>query len=194
MADSNSGGIKLEKFLTAEAMITPGIAGSTVMTITNVLAPTFAWPQAWIALGLSFMVGLVLVRGDGGVIPKSVFYVLNSLVVFTVAFGTNSTALALKQTPSVALALVGSAYAQDAAVDLVALQTEIDQLGAQYDSLTAAIETARQNNASAAEIDALVAQQQAIDAQRAGAIARLVSSVQSVQTQQADQFFSPWKF
>jgi hypothetical protein len=133
---------------------------------------------------------------EQGVIAKIVFYVLNSLVVFAVAFGTNGTAVALRQPAVAALAIIGPALAQGATADLAALQAEIDRLGAQYDSLTAAIETARRSNASAAEIDSLVAQQKAIDAQRAAAIAKLVEAAQkpsNVQTP-TGQFFTPWKF
>lgn len=197
MSQSDSAGsVKLEKFLTPEAMLTPGIAGSTVMAITNVLAPTFAWPQAWIALGLSFTVGLLLLRAEQGLLPKVVFYVLNSLVVFTVAFGTNSTGLAVNRTQVTAFSIIGPAIAQDAATDLVALQTQINDLSTQFDSLTVRIGAARQANAPAAEIDALIAEQKTIDDQRTALLGKLVDSAMQAQQIQAPagSFFSQWKF
>ena len=85
----------IEKFVTPESMLTPGLAGGMTMGITNALAFQFALnaPQpALIALVLSFVFGLcVFVSGKPGKRAfKLLFWVVNSLVIFTVAAGSNS--------------------------------------------------------------------------------------------------------
>ncbi len=85
----------IEKFVTPESMLTPGLAGGMTMGITNALAFQFALnaPQpALIALVLSFLFGLcVFVSGKPGKRAfKLLFWVVNSLVIFTVAAGSNS--------------------------------------------------------------------------------------------------------
>lgn len=55
-------GRSISQFLTPEAMVTPGVAGSLTMLITNALATSLAFPRAWTGLVLSFICGsLVLV-------------------------------------------------------------------------------------------------------------------------------------
>ena len=85
----------IEKFVTPESMLTPGLAGGMTMGITNALAFQFALnaPQpALIALVLSFVFGLcVFVSAKPGKRAfKLLFWVVNSLVIFTVAAGSNS--------------------------------------------------------------------------------------------------------
>ena len=65
MTDSNSqnnspANNPLAQFLTPEAMLTPGVAGSLTMMITNALTLNFAMPRAWVGLGLSFIFGLLV--------------------------------------------------------------------------------------------------------------------------------------
>lgn len=80
----------LDEFLNPKSMITPGIAGGVVMLITNTLCLQF--PEVtprWIGILLSFIVGLLaLVAGEIPKWQRSVYYVLNSLVIFAVAIGT----------------------------------------------------------------------------------------------------------
>lgn len=79
----------LDSFLTPEAMLTPGVAGAMTMMITNALAQNFELPRAYIGLALSFTMGLLVLVAAKALIPKIVFYVLNSLVIFCVAAGAN---------------------------------------------------------------------------------------------------------
>jgi hypothetical protein len=118
----------IDKFVTPESMLTPGLAGGMTMGITNALAFQFALdaPQpAAIALALSFVFGLCVFSaksGRRGV--KALFWVVNSLVIFTVAAGSNSLGVAASSAkvsaaaPATARAwiegLVPSAHAQSA--------------------------------------------------------------------------------
>jgi hypothetical protein len=80
----------MDSFIDAKSMLTPGVAGTIVMLVTNALANTFSLPGKWVALLLSFVCGL-LVFGDKKlkVGPRIAFYVLNSLIVFATAVGAN---------------------------------------------------------------------------------------------------------
>jgi hypothetical protein len=84
----------MEKFLTPESMLTPGLAGGMTMGITNALAMQFALVApgpALIALALSFVFGLCVFSSKSAKrAAKLLFWVVNSLVIFTVASGSNS--------------------------------------------------------------------------------------------------------
>ena len=54
----------LAQFLTPEAMLTPGVAGSLTMMITNALTQNFAMPRAWVGLALS-LAGIFLASLKG---------------------------------------------------------------------------------------------------------------------------------
>ena len=70
-------------------MITPGAAGATIMFLVNGLAYPFPeLPQRWVALGLSFLVGIMVFSApELKRSIRAVFYVLNSLLIFVVSFG-----------------------------------------------------------------------------------------------------------
>ena len=63
----------ISQFLTPEAMLTPGVAGSLAMMITNALAVNFNAPRAWTGLVLSFVFGLLVL---GSRLIKSTIQVL----------------------------------------------------------------------------------------------------------------------
>jgi hypothetical protein len=74
-------------------MTTPGIAGGLVMVITNALALKFDFGQylAHTVLLLSFIVGLVVFKDlSARWYEKIAFYILNSLIIFSIATGTNT--------------------------------------------------------------------------------------------------------
>ena len=81
-------------FLNPNSMLTPGAAGAMAMTIANTFAGAFKMSEPWpalVALGISFMFGLLVLSAKATPIwQKLVYYVLNSLVIFTVATGSNS--------------------------------------------------------------------------------------------------------
>lgn len=114
----------MEKFLTPESMLTPGLAGGMTMGITNALAFQFgliAPGPAFIALTLSFLFGLcvfVSSRKSARAV-KLLFWVINSLVIFTVAAGSNALGMVVPTVPPKQLAsravemLVATAHAQE---------------------------------------------------------------------------------
>jgi hypothetical protein len=83
-----------KEFLNPSSMLTPGLAGGMTMAITNVLARQFdlvAPGPAWLGLGLSFLFGLLVwMSQEVSQLKRVVLYVLNSLVIFVVAVGSNS--------------------------------------------------------------------------------------------------------
>lgn len=114
----------MEKFLTPESMLTPGLAGGMTMGITNALAFQFgllAPGPALIALTLSFLFGLcVFVSSKKSArVVKLLFWVINSLVIFTVAAGSNALGMVATMAPPSQLAsrvvemLVATARAEE---------------------------------------------------------------------------------
>lgn len=92
-ADSTQGQ-RGSQFLNPNSMLTPGVAGATSMAITNVLTNHFnfgAVLPVHIALIFSFLFGLlVIASGSMAIWKRAIYYVLNSLIIFTVAVGSNS--------------------------------------------------------------------------------------------------------
>ena len=85
---------KFNEFLNPKSMLTPGLCGALIMTITNALGTSFAVVgigRTFISLGLSFLLGsLVFAAQVKSFWQKFVLYLLNSLVIFSMAAGTNS--------------------------------------------------------------------------------------------------------
>jgi hypothetical protein len=114
-----------KEFLNPSSMLTPGLAGGMTMGITNVMAAQFSLippGTAWLGLGLSFLFGLLVwVNQDVSRLKRLVFYVLNSLVIFVVAMGSNTVGGAVSGKAVAAAAagltdvLVPSAFAQSKA-------------------------------------------------------------------------------
>lgn len=81
----------MDNFFNARSMLTPGIAGATAMMITSSLVAAFRLPGSYVALGISLLLGLVAMSDDSIRVPQRIiFYVLNSLVIFSMAFGLNA--------------------------------------------------------------------------------------------------------
>src|SRR6266576_2614428 len=91
MANSEDKG---SDFLNPKSMLTPGACGAIVMGITNALATNLnlhGSSRMLLCLGLSFLIGtLVFAAGIKQVWQKLVFYVFNSLIIFTMGAGVNS--------------------------------------------------------------------------------------------------------
>src|SRR2546430_7517418 len=83
-------------------MLTPGIAGGVTMLIANALWVAFSLPPRWTSRGLSFGVGLLGFVAKGGVPAwqRAVYYVLNSLIIFSVSIGTNYVGVGLTHAPA----------------------------------------------------------------------------------------------
>ena len=93
---------RVDEFLQPKAMLTPGIAGGVTMLIANALWVSFALPPRWTSLVLSFLVGLLVFVAKGGVPvwQRAVYYVLNSLIIFSVSIGTNYVGVGLTYPPA----------------------------------------------------------------------------------------------
>ncbi|HSL84329.1 MAG TPA: hypothetical protein VLF66_16265 [Thermoanaerobaculia bacterium] len=90
---------EFKDFLSSKSMLTPGIAGGVSMLITNALHSQLGLPAVWVALALSFLLG-ALVLGDKSTAgwQKPIFYLLNSLIIFAMATGANTGAVAAVET------------------------------------------------------------------------------------------------
>ncbi len=179
---ANSGGNAqggFQQFLTPEAMLTPGIAGSLTMMITNALAQNFGAPRAWAGIGLSFVFGLLVLVSSKSLVQRAVFYVLNSLVIFCVAAGASGIGAS---THVEALLPIGPAFAQ------TKTGPSTDAAIAHCANLSASIATAQKNGASNDQILALVKPCQDVS--------RVVQENRQTNTNvdTTKRFFAPWKF
>jgi hypothetical protein len=89
-ADTKSAG-SFAEFLNPNSMITPGAAGAFTMVITNTLCQQFALlPPNWTGLAVSFMFGAVVFGYAAGLLTRVMYFVINSLIIFVVAHGSNA--------------------------------------------------------------------------------------------------------
>jgi hypothetical protein len=81
----------LDEFLNPKSMLTPGLAGALTMFITNSLAKQFGLAPNYTGLVISFLIGLLVFFSQINIaLPaRFLYYVLNSLVIFSVAMGAN---------------------------------------------------------------------------------------------------------
>lgn len=81
----------IDQFLQPQSMVTPGLLGTVAMFGTNTLCEAFPGvAPVHVALGLSFFFGVVTIVKTTTLIEKAVYYVVNSLIILSMAFGTNS--------------------------------------------------------------------------------------------------------
>lgn len=179
----NSDGNPVSQFLTPEAMLTPGVAGSLTMMITNALTQNFEMPRAWVGLGLSFIFGLLVLASTRSLLQKVVFYVLNSLVIFCVAAGANGIGAGTAQHAS--LSLTSTAFAQAAPSPTASQQEKLDYCS----NLSATVAAAQKANAPAEKIVELTKPCQELTRDLAKG-----SAGQSEPASAQKPFFSPWKF
>lgn len=136
----------MQEFINPKSMLTPGVAGSLTMFLVNGVA--FQFPEVsprYLALFLSFLIGSIVwfseVRGKLLIPQKVVYWILNSLVIFVVGFGTanwaaDATAGASNaEVPHVQLLpLVSTAFAQSASPQASPPSTGSDQGQATIDN------------------------------------------------------------
>ena len=94
---------KVDEFLQPKAMLTPGIAGGVTMLIANALWVAFSLPPRWTSLVLSFVLGLLVFVAKGGSVPlwqRAIYYLLNSLIIFSVSIGTNYVGVGVTHPPA----------------------------------------------------------------------------------------------
>lgn len=86
----------MDDFANAKASLTPGAAGAATMVLTATLVSAFDLPASLTALIISFLMGVAWVLMAETPIrwaQKIVLCTLNSLTIFSVAYGLNSAAL-----------------------------------------------------------------------------------------------------
>jgi hypothetical protein len=172
-------------------MLTPGIAGSLTMMIANTLSAALGWPPSSVGLVFSFLLGTLLVASGVGLWSKIVYYVVNSLIIFCMAFGTaNIAANAGTRDPSglgAAFSLIGSAYAGEAVSDNgTAKSATLTQA-----EVTALLEALKEATATKDPNDpAAIAAREQI----AKALQELRSPAPAVQNTASRPFFQQWKF
>ncbi len=106
----------MRDFLNPKSMITPGIAGTLMMFITNAIINAFPEIEGrYIALIISFMIGAVTITATRiPVWQRLIYYMLNSFIIFAVGTGTTNIGANWekpKQAPSISF--VSSAFAQN---------------------------------------------------------------------------------
>jgi choline-glycine betaine transporter len=106
---------QFQDFLNPRSMLTPGFAGGLTVLINNALAGAFGLPGNYLgysALAISALFATLVLTAGVPLIQRIVFYVLNTLIIFCVAMGSNSTVRELRNTSATtALMLVAPAYA-----------------------------------------------------------------------------------
>jgi hypothetical protein len=79
------------QFLNSKSMLTPGVAGAMVMLIANSLGQQFDMPLRWTAIALAFVMGtIVFADKTAPAWQRAVLYLLNSLLIFSIAVGSNT--------------------------------------------------------------------------------------------------------
>ena len=91
--------LNVDDFLKPESMTTPGLAGGVAMLITNTLNYQFGAVQNYTCLILSFLLGtLVFAATERSRVKKWVLYLINSLIIFSMAMGTNAVGVKISNT------------------------------------------------------------------------------------------------
>jgi hypothetical protein len=91
----------IKEFVNPKSMLTPGVAGAVVMAIANSLWVTFGLPQAWTGLLVSLLLGLLVAGGMAAPMwQRTVYCVLNALVIFSMSIGSNSVGVKAVDAPT----------------------------------------------------------------------------------------------
>jgi hypothetical protein len=90
----------LNEFLNPKSMVTPGVAGALTMAITNSLFVNFGGSRAWIGVLVSSLFALLTVAATAmSIWQRCIFFILNTLIIFTMALGSNSAGNAISSPP-----------------------------------------------------------------------------------------------
>jgi hypothetical protein len=189
---NNANGNSIQDFLTPEAMLTPGVAGSMTMMITNALATNFDMPRAWLGLGLSFVFGLLVLVSTKALLLKALFYVLNSLVIFCVAVGANGLGTGGAPVQGHTLLFgIAPAYAQTTTAPATSTQN-IEHCA----NISATVDAAQKRGASSDQVLDLIRPCQSLSQdllQKKNASIPSSAEINS-DAKVSAKFFSPWKF
>lgn len=149
-----------DKFLTPEAMLTPGAAGGITMLISNALANNIWGNPSYIGLAISFLFGS-LVLASSSRLPislRAIYYILNSLIIFCVAFGSGNLVASKghgsTSNGSTSMSLFSPAYADESSSDFQALLDKYSKINSEYKNKSATLDALQKKGAPQAEIDA----------------------------------------
>lgn len=83
----------MDQWLSPNSLLTPGIAGGVILLICNTLWAQFALPPKYTGLAASALFGVVVVYTiKANLFIRVVYWILNSLIVFSVATGGTTVA------------------------------------------------------------------------------------------------------
>jgi hypothetical protein len=169
---------QFSEFLNPKSMLTPGVAGGLTLMITNTLGTWFGAPLGYTALAISAVCGLLVLTAGVPILQRAAYYLLNSLVIFTVAMGSNATGQQIQATRQATSSIfISAAYAQPASNEAQGRVVEgVEAI------------TADQSLSAEQKLDAI--QQKLNQAKAAGAIPAPAPEP----AQQSQGFFRPWKF
>ncbi|MBU1311917.1 MAG: hypothetical protein KKE30_20535 [Gammaproteobacteria bacterium] len=78
------------EFINPKSMMTPGIASTAILLVANTLNLHFELKASVTALVLSFLIGLVVFLAEQmKLIERVIYYIVNSLILFSMAVGGN---------------------------------------------------------------------------------------------------------
>lgn len=190
--------IQIGDFLNPASMLTPGFAGAVAMMISNTLVHAFGLPPAWSALVLSFLLGTIVWVASVSLLRGAVYYVLNSLIIFSVAFGTNTLGLGASAT-NLSLNISSAAYAAEApTADIQRVFDEAVKKAAQTGNQNDPAVIEQKNNLINILRSGALSSKTAIVTPRQGPAGTAVPSgaVGNTQPKPATTsgFFQPWRF
>jgi uncharacterized membrane protein YjgN (DUF898 family) len=200
---SSPQGVQISDFLNPASMLTPGLAGAVTMMISNALWIAFGLNAAWSTLILSFLLGMIVWVATAKLVARCIYYVFNSLIIFSVAFGANSFNLTPNKsndhttaTPKISLSLTTAAYAQTQNSTQPNTQTSAGTQTSQAD-VRAMVDKLVQNAAKSGAHDPVVVAQKNNLTKLLINNAKPTATVASPQTKASNNsrnFFHPWQF
>ena len=89
------------EFLNPKSMVTPGGAGAIIMLVANSLSVFLGFPPEITVIVMSLLFGLLVVLPySASMIHKSLLFIFNSLIVFSIAVGTMTVGVEAVGTPA----------------------------------------------------------------------------------------------
>lgn len=177
----------MQDFINPKSMLTPGVAGSLMMFLVNGIGFQFPEiPHRYLALFLSFLIGAIVWFSETGgksvVLQKAIYWILNSLVIFAVGFGTAN------------LAADATAGASTAGIPHARLLLSVSPAFAQGAPTQGASPTGPSISQSPKAMEEQLASQQAENARLKKQLEQLKSTQpeKAVQPAREKQFFKRW--
>lgn len=93
-------------FLNPNSMLTPGIVGGLTVSISMPLSLHFGLSIKWVALTVSFLFGALIVfysKDAMAYLQRGIYWILNSLIIFSVGIGAAANIDPPPQTPQAAV-------------------------------------------------------------------------------------------